>query len=384
MPSSNRIGGQYYLFQAYDMYARNRFPGALRYLDKAIEEDTYLIDYYLMRSLVLKRMGDFQGALREIDHYLEVRPRDFVPEKIKKNLTDLEIFSGEALRGILPKENFSVESVSLKKSLGLTPFITKNMAGMGKISIIGDYAFLPDTLGDRLYVLDMEKRSQSKSFLTKSPVRVLSFSGKEILLCDQEGTLRSIHVETGEETIKCSLPKVFLKDGLLLSDSRFVYADWGKRKVVCVTYPELNPLWEWRPKENPSRFAPSGLDSCGNLVALADEENGRVFVLDGLDGTTQESYACKSPLYFGWTSWGSLCVLDEKGNASLQNSSGEFETFITMPGAWSFARRGMDLVFLHVSGKTLWTASMILPNQFSLSLFWLQEWQETVNSGRRL
>ena len=371
-PPANRIEAQRYLFQAYDMYAKNRFPEALAYLDRAIEENTYLIDYYLMRALVLRRIGDFSKARKEMAYYLEVRPGDPIPQRIERNLEKLELFAEEALRGVLPRENYVLEKVPLKSLFGVTPMMRKNMAGAGKIGIFGNNLFLPDTLGNQLYMLDLENPYNGKAFDTAAPVRVLAFREGEILLCSQTGDLRRIHVETREETLLGSLGEVFLKDAIFLSDSLLVCADWGGRRLFCVSYPELTPLWEWVPSENSVNFAPRGLDACGNILALADGEGNRILLFDALQGTLLEEYPLSSPLDVVWTAWGSLGVLDEKGNAFLLDPSGEFHSFATLSGAWSLARRDMNLVFSHVSGETLWFASMRLPEEFDISLFWLQ------------
>jgi hypothetical protein len=372
LPPANRIGAQRYLFQAYEMYAKNRFPEALAYLDRAIEKNTYLIDYYLMRSLVLRRTGNFAEALKEMNSYLEVRPLEAIPRKIRENLRRLDAFTENALRGTLPKENYVLERVPLKSLFGMTPLLRKNLAGVGKIQIFGDLLFLPDTLGNQLYVLDLENPYEAKVFETPSPVRVLSLQGKEILLCSQEGELRQIDLETREESLAGSLEKVFLKDGVLLSDSRLIFADWGGRRLFSVSYPDLTPLWEWSPRGNPVDFAPQGLALCGNLLAVADGGGDRLFLLQAEEGTLLKEEPFRGPLDVGWTAWGSLGVLDERGEVFLQDPSGEFQSFASLPGAWSFAIRDMNLVFSHVSGEVLWFASMRLPHNFDISFFWLQ------------
>ncbi|HPJ25099.1 MAG TPA: hypothetical protein PLW97_02945 [Synergistaceae bacterium] len=371
MPPANRIEAQRHLFQAYDMYAKNRFPEALTYLDRAIEENTYLIDYYLLRALVLRRIGDFSEAQKEIRHYLEVRPGDPIPRRIGKNLERLDRFGENALRGTLPRENYAVEKLPLKSLLGLSPLLRKNMAGVGKVAVFGDFLCVPDTLGDQLYVVDLTNPYNGKAFVTPAPVSVLDFKNGEILLVSQKGELRRINIETREESLEGTLEKVFLKDAAFLSDSLLVCADWGGRRLVCVSYPDLVPLWEWAPSEDITEFAPRGIDVCGNLLALADG-GGNIFLLDALEGTLLEEYHFPDPLEVGWTSWGSLGVLDERGEVFLQDPSGEFRSFITLSGAWSFARHGMNLVFIHVSGEILWFASMRLPDNFDVSLFWLQ------------
>ncbi len=372
LPPANRIGAQRHLFQAYEMYARNRFPEALAYLDLAIEKNTYLIDYYLMRSLVLRRTGDFARAREEMDHYLEVRPGEFIPQKILENLRRLDLFTENALRGTLPLENYAVERSPLKSLLGISPLLRKNMGGLGKISIFEGHLFLPDTLGNQLYVLNLQDPYEAQVFETSSPVKVLSFKENEVLFFSENGELRQIHLETREERLLGSLGKVLLKDGVLLSDSRLIFADWGGRRLFAVSYPELALLWEWTPRENPLNFAPQGLDACGDVLALADGGGKGVLLFDALEGTLLGMHPFDSPLDVGWTSWGSLGALDEKGGVSLLDSSGEFRPFITLPGAWSFVRKDMDLLFAHVSGETLWFASMRLPENFDISFFWLQ------------
>ena len=372
LPPANRIGAQRYLFQAYEMYAKNRFPEALAYLDRAIEKNTYLIDYYLMRSLVLRRTGNFAEALKEMNSYLEVRPLEAIPRKIRENLRRMDVFTENALRGTLPKENYVLEKVPLKSLFGMTPLLRKNLAGVGKIEIFGDLLFLPDTLGNQLYVLDLENPYETKVFETPLPVRVLSLRDKEILLCSQKGELRQIDLETREERLVGSLGKVFLKDGVLLSDSRLIFADWGGRRLFSVSYPDLTPLWEWSPRGNPVDFTPQGLDLCGNLLAVADGGGDRLFLLQAEEGTLLKEESFRDPLDLGWTAWGSLGVLDEKGEVFLQDPSGEFHSFASLPGAWSFAVRDMNLVFSHVSGEVLWFASMRLPHNFDISFFWLQ------------
>ncbi len=372
LPPANRIGAQRYLFQAYEMYAKNRFPEALAYLDRAIEKNTYLIDYYLVRSLVLRRAGDFAEALKEMVHYLEVRPLEPLPRRIRENLQDLDRFTENALRGSLHEERYALERMPLKSLFGLTPLLRKNLAGVGKIEIFGDLLFLPDTLGNRLYVLDLENPYEGKVFGTPSPVRVLSLLGKEMLVCSQEGELRQIDLETQEERLIGSLGKVFIKDGVLLSDSRLIFADWGGRRLLSVSYPELTPLWEWRPRGNPVDFAPEALDLCGTLLAVADGGGDRLFLLQAEEGALLKEEPFSAPIDVGWTAWGSLGVLNEKGDLFLQNPEGEFRGIASLPGAWSFAPRGMNLVFSHVSGEALWFASMRLPEDFDISFFWLQ------------
>ena len=76
IPRANLDESERYFNNAYVHFMRREYRDAQVYLDQAIQQNTYLVDYYLMSALNLSRMGETDTALSSLRSYLEVRPMD--------------------------------------------------------------------------------------------------------------------------------------------------------------------------------------------------------------------------------------------------------------------------------------------------------------------
>ena len=89
VPRADLDEAERYFNNAYVHFMRRDYREAQIYLDHAINENTYMVDYYMLSALNLNRMGDIDGSMSALRSYIEVRPLDESAPRIGRNFTEL-------------------------------------------------------------------------------------------------------------------------------------------------------------------------------------------------------------------------------------------------------------------------------------------------------
>ena len=97
IPRANLDEAERYFNNAYVHFMRRDYREAQMYLDHAIQENTYMVDYYLLSALNLNRTGDAEGSMSSIRSYLEVRPMDISAPRIQRYFEEQD----QILRAVL-------------------------------------------------------------------------------------------------------------------------------------------------------------------------------------------------------------------------------------------------------------------------------------------
>jgi hypothetical protein len=379
LPGAKREEAERHLLAAYSYMVHQRYWKALDSLELALQNNTYLVDYYLMKGLILRRLGETASAVEALSHYLEVRPAEHAPSRIFEALVEEVRFLEQALDGDVPGERFSVLRHTSERAFsfpGWTPFTP---LGMGKMTTAGSLFFLADTEGNKTWIVREGGRVRPQIVSSDSPVAVIPRNGESFLVVGRngdigEGSLDATGHLSGDVTPRGSLG-IFVADAVPLSGNTFCVADWGERRLSFVDFPSLQVLWNWSPETGTllQPFEPVALAGLGELLAVADRGRGRVLLLNTRTRTTEaEIDELGTPRDIAWTPWGSLLILDERGNLYTWKSGTPPELLVRLEGAWTLDVLDGRPFALHVSGKYLWEGQPFPPvnaGLFMLNLF---------------
>ncbi len=152
IPRADLDEAERYFNNAYVHFMRRDYREAQIYLDHAIQENTYMVDYYMLSALNLNRLGDIEGSMSALRNFIEVRPLDESAPRIGRNFTELN----DTLRTVLGTAPVPVSWRSAQSTVQtewntgwVRPFSIK---GMGKIRALGGTVCIPDTFGDEIYI----------------------------------------------------------------------------------------------------------------------------------------------------------------------------------------------------------------------------------------
>jgi len=145
-------------------------------------------------------------------------------------------------------------------------------------------------------------------------------------------------------------------DAVSLSGNTFCVADWGERKLSFIDFPSLQVLWNWSPGTETllQPFEPVALAGLGELLAIADRGRGRVLLLNTRARAVEaEIDGLGTPRDIAWTPWGSLLILDERGDLYTWKSGTPPVRLVRLEGAWTLDVLDGKPFVLHVSEKYL-------------------------------
>lgn len=359
LPSARREDAERFFGRAYENFLRRNYSNALADLDQALKLNTYLVDYYLLKGLVLNRMGQTEEGVKSLKYFLEVRPKDLSAPRILERFQQERIFiknflSGEpvATRGIPSKKD-------LKKVLGLGLLENLSARGLGKGGETGGSLFIADTLGDTLWFRRAEK-DPFLSLAAPSPVSVLPGTDGDWIVLLENG---AVHVlRRGEKTLAPLGTLPFRpSDGAKTGDGLLAVSSAAERKVLLFSCPGLKNEGElsFPPQEKP--FEPTALSVYGEWIAVADRNNGTVHVLSLKDRETLFSFSVRAPRDLAWSPLGTLFVLSDPGTISKfpvsfkEKKALEGETVLERAdNGWTIFFRGDILTCIDISGTALW------------------------------
>ena len=196
IPRVNLDEAERYFNNAYVHFMRRDYREAQMYLDHAIKENTYMVDYYLLSALNLDRIGDVEGSMSAIKSYLEVRPMDNSAPRIAQYF-DEQYRVLRTLLGTAPVPvswRYAETTVQTEWNTGYTrPFSIK---GLGKVRTLGEIVSIPDTFGDQLFIRHGPRNLTLGAFsLPVGPFREINVPSPVIAIPLGDGTFTIFNSE---------------------------------------------------------------------------------------------------------------------------------------------------------------------------------------------
>ncbi len=356
LPEAQRGEAERYLFLAYDLFVRERYWESLDALEQALMRNTYLVDYYLLRGIVLRRLGLLSEATVALDHYLEVRPREEIPRRMgasfRQEMTSME----KLLRGVAGASHVQFQRSSVEFFFKLSVVAPWHAQGLAKVGLVGPAQVVADELGNSLTQFFPDEVPRTWALSVDAPVAVCPVDLENFLVLSRQGDLWSGHLRSPDLGALGRLPAI-PADGECVASDTLGVADWGHRRVAFFDLPSLRETWNWAPQgQDPLRpFEPVAVSSLGNLMAVADRGGDRVWLLDLQKRQLAGEIPIPSPRDVLWTGGGTLAILSEEGRLFLWYGG---ETQMVLEGlenAWALSESPQGVMIWDVAGKTLWS-----------------------------
>ena len=349
VPRADLDEAERYFNNAYVHFMRRDYREAQIYLDHAINENTYMVDYYMLSALNLNRMGDIDGSMSALRSYIEVRPLDESAPRIGRNFTELD----GALRTVLGTAPIPVNWKSAQSTVQtewntgwVRPFSIK---GMGKIKSLGGTVCIPDTFGNEIFIHQGSHAGVLNAFTGENdfkrvqvpqPVIAFPMGDGTFLIFTANGDI--YHIENLNESATADFTSqtesTAVTDAELISANQFALADPVER---CITFYEMqrfDPIMRWFPPEMSGDllFEPIAIERYADWLAIADRANSRIYILNI---TSREFFTINSvqlPRDLIWSSLGELFILNEDG---------EIYDFVIDFGTRSYANRNSSALY---------------------------------------
>ncbi|MFA7620418.1 MAG: hypothetical protein WCY56_01090 [Aminobacteriaceae bacterium] len=359
LPAADREGAERYFSEAYEHFIAREYTTALASLDRSLELNTYFVDYYLMRGLVLHRIGRGEEAVKSIRYYLEVRPKDSAAPRILERLWYEELFIREFISGEPINSRIVSSQKDLKRILSLNTLSTLGVLGLGKVTSFGDGVFIADTLGDKI-VLRLPDESHFKSVDVESPVAALPMGDRSFFIVSEKGDILKVEEGASSPVIVGSLP-LMPSDAALLSNGLLAVSSAVNRSVSIYSFPGLELVKTIVPALGDHLFEPVALSAYGGWLAIADRGNNRVAIHSLFDEGISFFVDVDEPRDLTWSSFGDLFILNEAGEVSRGRISiarrmvTEFETVLTGAAhGWSLFPVQDKVYCLDISASKIW------------------------------
>ncbi|MBQ9574915.1 MAG: hypothetical protein IJR27_06530 [Synergistaceae bacterium] len=321
IPRANIDEAERFYKNAYIHFMRRNYWEAQNYLDRAIRENTYMVDYYLLLALNLHRMGYLDEAENAMRSYLEVRPMDITARYILRNMQELDdIVRTVAGTAPIPVSwRYAESNVQSEWHTGFTrPF---SIRGLGKVRSLGETVCIPDQLGNKLYT-----RIPSPSFRNMSVITEVNIPSPVISIPIGNGTF-TVFTENGDVYLLPSatstsadylytLPSPVVSDAEIIAEDFFAVADPAERCIALVNTSgaRLNVRY-WRPplRDSDFLFEPVAVENYAEWLAVADRMNDRIYMINVSDLSyfTIPNVPKPRDLIFSLT--GELFVLTDEG-----------------------------------------------------------------------
>ncbi|MBQ7197060.1 MAG: hypothetical protein IJS40_06585 [Synergistaceae bacterium] len=390
IPRVNLDEAERYFNNAYVHFMRRDYREAQTYLDYAIGENTYMVDYYLLSALNLNRMGDTEGAMSSIKSYLEVRPMDNSAPRIQ-NYFDEQDRVLRTVLGTAPVPiswRYAETTVQTEWDTGYTrPFSIK---GLGKVSTLGSIVSIPDTFGDRIYIHTGSRGIVAGAFAIGPMLRAIDIPAPVVALPLGDGTFRVFssngdlyllkNIDASNDTRLTSddnseyiatLPSMVITDAEMISENLFAVADPAERNIAFYTFmPDLR-MRTWRPPLGIGDllFEPVAIEGYADWLAVADRANDRIYILNAISREFFDIRGISKPRDLIWTSFGDLFVLTENGEIFDYTIDFGTRTYANkhsgalysgMENIWSFFHSAYgDINWIDIGASRIFKAIMI-------------------------
>lgn len=324
IPRADLDESERYFNNAYVHFMRRDYRDAQTYLDHAIQNNTYMVDYYLLSALNLNRMGDTEAAVSSLRSYLEVRPMDVSAPRIMRVFNE----QNDVLRAVMgtapvPESwKFSETTVQNEWRTGYTrPF---SIRGLGKVKSLGYTVCIPDTLGDKLYI---RQSGNFSLFSQNSPIRFTDINapvtsiplgdGTFMIFCSDGDIYTLRDAETLSPDFFVSLPELVISDAEMIAQNFFVIANPAERYVSFYNLNASTPLVrKWSPpmRNGDFLFEPVAIEAFADWLAVADMANNRIYILNIINHEFFEIRGVAKPRDLCWSSLGELFVLTDENS----------------------------------------------------------------------
>ena len=359
LPAADREESERFFALGYENFLKREYAPALENLDRALKLNTYLVDYYLLRGLVLHRLGRTEEAVKSIRYYLEVRPRDSAAPRILERYQDEAFFieqflSGEPLQSVIVSTRKDV-----KTAFSMGTLQNPGVVGLGKATSYSDGVFLSDTLGDKVgFRLPGEKFFQFIEI--SAPVVALPTGDKSFYIVSENGDVFSL--PEGERTpVRVGRIPENPSDAALVTNSLLAVASTVSRSIALYSLPDLVFSGRVEFPEEERLFEPVAIAVYGGWIAVADRNNSKVYVQSLHDRNLFFVIAADAPRDLEWSSLGDLFILHESGNVSKSRISFSGKRAPESEAVLSDVREGWSLYSIHdrvfcidISGSRLW------------------------------
>lgn len=379
IPRADLDEAERYFNNSYVHFMRRDYRDAQTYLDYAIQNNTYMVDYYLLSSLNLDRTGDIEGSVNALRSYLEVRPMDISAPRIMRVMNE----QNDVLRAVMgtapvPESwRFSETTVQSEWKTGYTrPF---SIRGLGKIKSLGNTVCIPDTLGDKLYI---RQTGNNSFFANNSPLRVTDINnpvisvpmgdGTFIIFCDDGDIYTLNNTETLSPDYYISLQEITIADADFIAHNFFVIANPAERYVSFYNFNSSVPcVRKWSPPDGPGDllFEPVAVESFADWLAVADMANNRIYILNIINFEYFTIRGVSKPRDLCWSNLGELFVLTDNGEIydfmidfgtrtyANRNSGALYDD---MPNIWTFFKSPEgDINFMDAGASKIYKAVMM-------------------------
>lgn len=362
--------------KGYSYFLDNHLWNSLDSIRAARKKNTFFVDTYFLESLVLRKLGRYPEAIRAMQFYLEVRRLDYRGRMILSSMEE----EWERTKKILYPGHLDANIRFKIKRAGdflprvnlFHPIIRNGLKGMGKVSQSASLLYIPDMLGDRLWVFNQRQDPWQGQLNIASPSVVIPLTLDEALLVQKSGDVHKIRVD--EELNKIHIQyqggiPSNVADAVAISSTTLAIADRTGSVVRFCSYPSLREEITWSPEEERTNlFEPVALAEFGPLLAVADRGNGIISVLDTYTLKVRDQFALDRPRDLIWGDQGELYILLEDGSLHVRFPVSEKNTKTEMlvdgmRNAWSVAWLNGAPLIGDIVGRIWWNGYPVLPGK---------------------
>lgn len=368
VPRADIDEAERYFNNAYIHFMRRDYRDAQVYLDQAIRQNTYMVDYYLLAALNLNRMGYTDEAMTALNGYLEVRPLDVSAPRIHRNFTEQD----DVLRSVLGTApipvswRYAESNVQSEWNTGYTrPFSIK---GLGKVKSLGNTVCIPDQFGDKIYIRQhgrnlMGGTGSIREINVPSPVIAIPMGDGTFRIFNSDGDMYTLNSSRlNERNVSAdyvsTLPSVVVADAEVIAGNLFAVADPAERNIAFYSTARGDiRVRYWRPAlmEGDFLFEPVAVESYADWLAVADRMNDRIYLLNIVSHEYFHIQGVAKPRDLIWSGTGELFVLTDEGKVYNYIIDFGTRTFANRnSGAWQENIRNAWTFFKSPEGDISW------------------------------
>lgn len=362
LPGTDRRSGEEFFVVAYRELAGGNYGKSLKWLEKALARDPYLIEYYLLRGYCLSRLGDPKATLESLKLYLDVRDSDPSAEGFLRETEERAFLLEKYLSGGEGAAPRVSPILSLDSALGLRPFSTRGFKMPGRPCRAGNFMTLCDTAKETVTIYQRNRDSWKRVFFEKvgPAVRALPQGEGNFVLFLSDGTMKRITFELGQYVLSegIRVTKGIVSDADLASGRLAVVADRTSRSVLFIDCLSGEVLSRWA--SGSVDFEPVSVAALGPLVAVADRGGNKVRVFNSTSGDSLRVHDMGAARGVEWLDSGRILALSEEGKLDMVPLEGEAVNLLDgFSQGWFLFRDGSDSVLL--TDTKLYRAARVTP-----------------------
>ena len=372
----DREAAEQAFLKGYSYFLENYLWNSLDSIQEARKKNTYFVDTYFLESLVYRKLGRYPEAIGAMKSYLEVRRTDHRGRMI---LSSIEEEWERTKKFLYPNHLDANIQFKTKRAGEFLPkvnmfhsIVRSGLKGMGKISQSPTLLYIPDMLGNKLWVFNQHQASWQGQLNIPSPSVVIPLTLDEALLFQKSGDVQKIRVDEKLNKIHVQyqggIPSN-LVDAVAISSTTLAIADRTGGVVRFCSYPSLKEQITWSPQEKRAKlFEPVALAEFGPLLAVADRGNGIISVLDTYTLKVRDQFSLDRPRDIIWGDQGELYILLEDGSFHVRFPVSDKNTKTDkivegIENAWSVAWLNGAPLIGDIVGRIWWNGYPVLPGK---------------------